>query len=243
MTQSLVTSAIPFDAEKADLVDAKLKEFRPQLFGKEGLVRSALRDQGMHFMSITVVRGDVGEPTHLVFEMSVDGEPQHAFDTVGTKLASFVSDTLSVAAIQSPGSLSQLLASHHVRTGQGLLDVPGLDFCGTPGMTVARIKREYLLARELRSYFDTHPAAGAPLATVARVRDFVKGNADLASLLDPEPFPRLAAEEPPRLDFGFILSLAFRGLLKFFWPVLCLLGLSLSPRRSLLGFRKGSRSE
>ncbi|MFW8589026.1 hypothetical protein ACOJBM_42075 [Rhizobium beringeri] len=78
---------------RPDLVDAKLKEFRPQLFGKEGLVRSALRDQGMHFMSITVVRGDVGEPTHLVFEMSVDGEPQHAFDTVGTKLASFVSDT------------------------------------------------------------------------------------------------------------------------------------------------------
>ncbi|WP_246706110.1 hypothetical protein [Rhizobium leguminosarum] len=107
----------------------------------------------------------------------------------------------------------------------GLFDVPGLDFCGTPGMTVARIKREYLLARELRSYFDTHPAPGAPLATVARVRDFVKANADLASLLDPEPFPRLAAEEPPRLDFGFILSLAFRGLLRFFWQVLCLLGL------------------
>ncbi len=239
MTQSLVTSAIPFGIERADHVDAKLKEFRPQLFGKEGLIRSALRDQGVHFMSITVVRGDIGEPTHLVFEMSVDGKPQHAFDTVDTKLASFVSDILSVAAIQSTGSLSQLLASHHVRTGQGLFDVPGLDFCGTPGMTVARIKREYLLARELRSYFDTHPPAGAPLATLSRVRDFVKANANLASLLDPEPFPRLAAEEPPRLDFGFILSLAFRGLLKFFWPVLCLLGLSVVAATNVAGLSQG----
>ncbi|MEX2697106.1 Dyp-type peroxidase [Rhizobium mongolense] len=225
MTQSLVTSALPFDAERADLVDAKLKEFRPELFGKQGLIRTALRDQGVHFMSITVVRGDVGEPTYLVFEMSVDGEPQHAFDTIGTTLTSCVSQILSVAGIESKGSLSLLLGSHHVRTGQGLFDVPGLDFCGTPGMTVTRIKREYLLARELRSYFDDNPAAGAPLETVERVRAFVKANAELAPLLDAEPFPRLAAEEPSRLDFGFILSLVFQGLLKFFWPALCLFGL------------------
>ncbi|WP_072642763.1 Dyp-type peroxidase [Rhizobium leguminosarum] len=225
MTQSLVTSAIPFEAKKADLVEAKLKEFRPQLFGKEGLIRTALRDQEVHFMSITVVRGDVGEPTYLVFEMSVDGEPQHAFDTIGTKLTTFVTQILSVAGIGSKGSLSLLLGSHHVRTGQGLFDVPGLDFCGTPGMTVRRIKREYLLAREIRSYFDDNPAAGTPLETVERVRAFVKANAELAPLLDAEPFPRLAAEEPSGLDVGFILSLAFQGLLKFFWPALCLLGL------------------
>ncbi|CCM80046.1 Dyp-type peroxidase [Rhizobium mesoamericanum] len=239
MTQSLVTSAIPFKFDRADRVDAKLKQFRPELFGKDGLIRVALRDQGVHFMSITVVRGDVGEPTYLVFEMSVDGEPQHAFDTVGTKLASFVSEILSVAEIKAASTLSRLLTSHHIRTGQGLFDVPGLDFCGTPGMTVTRIKREYALARELRSYFDTNPAAGAPLDTVLRVRDFVKADADLAPLLDPEPFPRLTAEEAPGLDFGFILSLAFQGLIKFFWPVLFLLGLLVVTATIAAGLSQG----
>ncbi|WP_461511649.1 Dyp-type peroxidase [Rhizobium mongolense] len=171
--------------------------------------------------------------------MSVDGEPQHAFDTIGTRLTSFVSQILSVAGIESKGSLSLLLGSHHVRTGQGLFDVPGLDFCGTPGMTVTRIKREYLLARELRSYFDDNPAAGATLETVERVRAFVKTNAELAPLVDPEPFPRLAAEEQSSLDFGFILSLAIQGLLKFFWPALCLFGLFVIGATIAAGFTQG----
>lgn len=225
MPQSLVTSAIPFDRQKADLVEAKLKDFRPELFGDEGTIRTALRDQGVHFMSITVVRGDIGEPTHLVFEMSVDGEPQHAFDTLDTRLAPLVSQILSVGEIDAKGSLSRLLAFHHVRTGQGLFDVPGLDFCGTPGMTVTRIKQEYRLARELRSYFDKNPAAMAPLETLERVRAFVKADIELAPLLSPEPFPRLVAEEPSGLDLGFVLTLALQGLLKFFWPALVVLGL------------------
>ncbi|KWV48359.1 hypothetical protein AS026_01350 [Rhizobium altiplani] len=168
MTQSLVTSAIPFAVERADAVDAKLKQFRSELFGKEGKIRIALRGQGVHFMSITVVRGDMAEPTYLVFEMSVDGEPQHAFDTVGIKLGSFVSEILSVAGIKTAGTIGRLLASHHIRTGQGLFDIPGLDFCGTPGMSVARVKREYALARELRTYFDSNSPAGAALETVLR---------------------------------------------------------------------------
>ncbi|WSH04941.1 hypothetical protein U8P71_34510 (plasmid) [Rhizobium ruizarguesonis] len=151
----------------------------------------------------------------------------------------FVSQILSVAGIESRGSLSLLLGSHHVRTGQSLFDVPGLDFCGTPGMTVTRIKREYVLARELRSYFDDNPAAGAPLETVERVRAFVKANAELAPLLDAEPFPRLAAEEPSGFDFGFILSLVFQGLLKFFWPALCLLGLFVVGATMMAGLSEG----
>lgn len=225
MTQSLVTSAIPFDLERADTVDAKLKEFRPELFGKDGLIRVALRDQGFHFMSITVVRGDGKEPTYLVFEMSVDGAPQQAFDTLGVRLMPFIAEILSVAGIKTTGTIGRLLASHHIRTGQGLFDVPGLDFCGTPGMTVARIKQEYQLARALRSHFDTNQHAWSPLETMNNARALVRANGELAPLLAAEPFPRLFANDAAKADPGFILSLVFQGLITFFWPVIGVLGL------------------
>jgi deferrochelatase/peroxidase EfeB len=225
MTQSLVTSAIPFELHRAKEVDAKLKEFRPELFGKNGLVRIALRDKGVHFMSITVVRGDAGEPTYLVFEMSVDGEPQHAFAVVATNLTSFVTEILSAAAIECHGSLDNFLAKHHVRTGQGLFEVPGLDFCGTPGMTVTRIRREFALGRELRTYFDTTPPFGAPLNVVARARAFVTSKPELADLLTPEPLSRITAQDSSSFELGFILTLVVQGLFKFFWPVFCFTGL------------------
>ena len=87
MKQSLVTAAVPFDRDKADAVDALLETYIPALRNSDGAIREALRRQGMHFMTITVVRGDVGEPTHLMFEMSVDGEEADAFRIVEEQLS------------------------------------------------------------------------------------------------------------------------------------------------------------
>jgi hypothetical protein len=83
MKQSLVTAAVPFDRNRADAVDALLETYIPSLRDSDhGAIRIALRRQGIHFMTITVVRGDVSEPTHLLFEMSVDGEESEAFRIV-----------------------------------------------------------------------------------------------------------------------------------------------------------------
>jgi len=72
MTQSLVTSAIPFELHRANDVEAKLKEFRPELLGKEGLIRIALRNKA--YISCRSL-WSVAMAT-LVFEMSAqDRQP------------------------------------------------------------------------------------------------------------------------------------------------------------------------
>lgn len=223
MIQSLVTSAIPFARDRADGVDTLLDTFRPELFGKNGAIRKALRGSRVHFMSITVVRGDVGEPTHLLFEMSGDGEPEAVIASVAACLDGPIRQIFVAAGIDAAGSLRDVLKAHRVRTGQGLFDTPGLDFCGTPGMSVARIEAEYALARDLRGYFDNSAPQGPPLHVFGQARAFVASLPEHAGLLTPEPLERLADKDPERFSLAFLASLAIRGLFKFFWPALLVL--------------------
>ena len=68
MTHAFVTIAVPFPHGNADKVDALLETMIPELHGENGKIREALRERAIHFMTITVVRGEGSEPTHLVLE-------------------------------------------------------------------------------------------------------------------------------------------------------------------------------
>jgi len=228
MTQSMVTSVIAFDHDRADSVDTLLDTFRPDLFHKSGKIRAALRDKGVHFLSITVVRGEGSEPTHLVVEISADGGQDEACAAVADNLEPWIGPILDTARIARTGPLRNILASHRVRTGQGLFQVAGLDFCGTPGLSVARIKQEYDLARQLRAFLDTNPPHGRALDVFGRARAFVSASQNLKPLLRPEPLDRIAADETRGLDAGYLLRLVLAGLATFLWPVLAVLGLMLA---------------
>jgi len=224
MTQSLVTSAIQFAREKAHDVDKILDSFRPQLFGRDGAIRQSMRGRHIHFMSITVVRGDAGEPTHLVFEMSGDGEPDAVIDAVAIALEGPIRKIFQEAGVASRGSSTDVLRRHQIRTGQGLFDTPGLDFCGTPGMSVQRIEDEYALARDLRDFFDRSAVQGSPLHVFQQAKAFAAALPQHAALMTPAPLGRIADRDPDRFGLSFVASLVGGGLLKFFWPVLLLLG-------------------
>jgi deferrochelatase/peroxidase EfeB len=220
MTHAFVTIAIPFPRENADAVDKLLGDLVPEL-RSGGRIRDALRFKGVHFMTITAVRGDVPEPTQLLIEMSADGDSGNAIGIVARDLAEWIKQIFAKAGIAADADLKAQLLRHEIKTGQGLFDTPGLNFTGLPGMAVGRIQEEHLLARALRKHFDGNPIAGSPLQTLLAARKAIEGDPKFKHLLEAEPVPRFAPVG--ELGLGFYLGLAARGLLKFFWPLLLLL--------------------
>lgn len=172
MTQSLVTSAIPFPVARADDVDRLLEKFVKEV-RHGGAIRGALRAEAIHFLSVTVVRGEKDEPTYLVFEINADGDADAAVRRLEAKLRPWLDRMFETAGLGANGEPSASLSRHMIRTGQGLLDVPGLDFPGTPGLSVERILAEHNLARAVRTYLDTQPSAASPLAMFHRIRDHI----------------------------------------------------------------------
>jgi deferrochelatase/peroxidase EfeB len=220
MTHAFVTLALPFDLQKADAVDALLESMIPELHGK-GKIRDALRDRGVHFLTITVVRGEGPEPTHLVMEFSADGDDAAAIATVGTALATWIKQIFAAAGIAADDDLPRQLSRNQIKTGQGLFETPGLNFTGHPGMTAERIRAEHKLARDIRTYFDLHPANGTPLQVLGEVRSRIAANPELSKLLEALSVPRLSLAG--ETNVGFYLGLAARGIVKFFWPVAAVL--------------------
>lgn len=222
MTHSFVNIILPLEADRADKVDARLEAYFKPLQESDSAQRTNLRRSGLHFMSITVVRAAPGKSAHLVIEGSVDGDEVRFFDILCNSLAAEVSDILQVAGLMpATGGLRPYLEQRQVRTGQGLFDVPGLNFCGTPEMSVNRILDEFALARKLRDIFDAQSFTGSPLANLRMIRSQIAADHALQALLTPAPVPSLPVEGGGvSLPFGTVLSLALQGVGKFLWPVL-----------------------
>ena len=227
MKQSLVTAAVPFDRNKADAVDALLETYIPALRDSPGgAIRQALRLQGIHFMSITVVRGDVSEPTHLLFEMSVDGEESEAFRIVDERLWEVVNTIFETAGIVRSMPIKDFLANHQVRVGQGRFDVPGITFCGTPGMSLPRILDEFDLVRKIRDHCDKTKLTGSPLDVVRQIRGKIAEDPKLKPMLSPEPVNRLPLDSGlTNIGTALIVQLAVEGIWHFFWPLISVLGI------------------
>ena len=188
-------------------------------------------------MSITVVRGDVSEPTHLLFEMSVDGEDTEAFRIVDAQLWDVVNAIFQTAGVERSMPLKDFLANHQIRVGQGRFDVPGITFCGTPGMSVGRILAEAKLAREIREFLDETTPTGSPLAAVRQIREHIARDADLEPLLSPEPVARLPLDSGlTNIGTRLIGQLAVQGIWHFFWPIISVLGLLVLGATAIAGW-------
>jgi len=218
MSHSWVTIAIPMQAPRAAATRAELRKMGNPA---EREVRAALReDLQIHFMSTGVIDGDPGAPAHLVMEASSDLSPDATIALLARALAPWYGPAFAAAGIK--GDLAAVMRAHHVKTGQGLLDHPGLDFTGSPGMSARRIREEWRLARGVRDLFDEKSYRGTALEILAQVRtDVRKGKPfkDLQHLLEPEPTPCLNAPPPAKSTFANVAGLVLPGLLTFLWPV------------------------
>ncbi|ONG56050.1 hypothetical protein BKE38_06890 [Pseudoroseomonas deserti] len=223
MRQFMLTYGLPFDAAHLAAVDDRLEVLGQRLLDR-GPLRDVLRRQGLHFLSITTVPGDPGRPAHLVVEISVDDSEQQATRILTERLGAEMALILDAAGLPRE-ELHDLLRRHRIRSGAGLFDVPGLDFCGTPGMSVARIRDEHALTRRLRDIMDAGDMPGpTPLARLRALRDRVFGDdlpAGLHAMRQVEPVAPLPAASGMK---DGLASVILAAAWSFLWPVLLPLG-------------------
>ena len=225
MSHAFVTIGIPFAPANRGAVEAALDAMGNP--AGEAIREAMRRELKIHFSSGTVVAGEGSEADHLLLEFSADGDEASSLATYCAALEAPLRQVLAATAVfPASTAVEAFLARYIVRTSQTLFGTPGLNFTGSPGMTVKRIRAEWDLARAIRVYFDAIPPTGSPLAIVRRVRGHIAAQPALAPLLTPEPTPLLALARtppppapPPLLT---ILKLVLKGIWNFFWPLLLL---------------------
>lgn len=206
-----LTVAIPFAHEHADAVDAELDRLGNPA---EKPVRDVLRGAGVHFMSMCVVRGGSEHQTYLVLEGSCDHD-------LATVIAQTFSQpfrkALEAASIRRHDEvdLLRLCRRHTVRVRSGPFGTPGLNFTGTPSMSVDRIRKEYLLSRRVREIIESTPRSGTALRILEATREEIQKDEELAPLLTPEETPIL---DPVPVGGIPLAKVVLRALIAFGWP-------------------------
>src|SRR5687767_6075682 len=165
---SWVTIAIPFDARQEAATRTQLQAMDNPA---SKVIRDALRPSlKIHFVSAGVISGYRSDLAHLVIEASSDLPTRETIELLASALGQWLDAAFAAAQVQ--GSAAEIMRRHVVTTGQGLVDRPGLDFTGTPGMSVKRIRDEWDLARAVRDLFDARHYPGSALD----VRDGIRAD-------------------------------------------------------------------
>jgi Dyp-type peroxidase family len=218
MTQSLVTVAIPFAASRLAAVNDLLATLGNPA---ARAVRSVLDGTSMiHFMSITAPPADSEATAHLLIEISADGEPRAVLDSVSAAMAAELVALLDTAAVALGGArLAAFLWSRRIEVGQGWFATPGLDFSGTPDMTVARIRQEAELSRRAAALLDHVPRSPSALATLERVRAALWDDEAQKWAFIPEPAPCL---RPAPASGRALWPVLRSAVASFLWPLVAL---------------------
>lgn len=213
MKHAFATIVVPFSSKRTTTVEACLKGYE----NPAGAAIKAPLDQAefVHFVSMTVVRGD--PLAHLVVEMSADGTVAESVTRLASTLARPLDSLIEATGVQrGEVSLADFLLNQHVPVGQGWFSNPGVNYDGTPGMTVERIRKEEKLAAAAALLVERLKPAPSPLATLNAVRErlWAKGEMKWAFVAEDAP----CLEGPPPVLSGFPgLAVASTILL---WPFL-----------------------
>lgn len=217
MSHAFVTVAIPFEGARATAVEQYLDELGnpPSASIKDRLDRAAF----VHFMSTSVVRGEGTSPAHIIIEVNADG----SVGEVTRKLAATIEPELSSLLAKADiglggGSLAAFLERHHHGVGQGWFSTGGVNFDGTPGMTVGQIKQEEGLAREVGEMLDEMRFDTA-LGTLTAVRDRLWNDQSKKWAFIAAPAPSLDPMPPPSRA---IVPIIWSMITSFLWPFLLL---------------------
>lgn len=226
MTHAFITVALPTksDAATRDNIERELDKLGN--LAKPEVRAQFAHSRIVHFMSASLIK-DAAPDTEkdrdrMLIEMSIDGRIADGLtlfddEKTGIKLAF---EPVLTAAGWTGGLISEFLEPHVISTGHRLLDIPGLDFSGTPGMSVRRIRDEAKLAAFLKARLEANETQGSALATVDALRadlaDDPQGRT-LSHLLVPQEAGLLGPEKPTGKTRNRAV-LAVRSLPVFFAP-------------------------
>lgn len=168
MNHSFITAVMPFAAGRAEgvrtLLDAMgnpaVRDIRERLDGTNCI----------HFMGIHVVAGD-GERAYLMVDASADGGDDSALASLEAAIGPELQALMLAAGIDMEGrSVARMLALHGIKVSNAWFRTPGIDFDGSPRMSVRRIRDEASLARRITELLETPPGSNSALARLQDVR-------------------------------------------------------------------------
>ena len=176
-------------------------------------------ESGIHFASMHALTGSDAKRGHLLLEFTADGYGDAAI----ARLAAALTEPLTSLFAQAldwreNNDLADYLCRHRVVTGHGLFDEAGLDFAGTPGLSVGRIRREAALRRKVETLIAAQPVSLRPVEQLQAIR----------STLSADPLWKWALDLPEPVDkagrtgyFGVarIIRLLAAFARTYLWPL------------------------
>jgi deferrochelatase/peroxidase EfeB len=177
----------------------------------------------IHFASLHAIAGSDGKRGSIFFELTADGKADAAIAHVARVLGEPLSAIFSQASDWRDGmSLQDYLRNHEVTPSFGLTGPPGLNFIGTPHMSVGRIKKEAALRRYIVDKIPALPAGNSPIQQVQALRALVGENPEFSWALEPPPpISRDGREEIVGAKrIAILLAAAIKAYL---WPLVLLL--------------------
>src|SRR5438105_5259370 len=156
----------------------------------EAAIRAVLDRIGrIHFASVSLFKSPMDGRGILVFEFSADGPRDQLLQQLAAELGPHLAPIYAYAEGRGSEPLQQFWAARVVGVAQKPFGNPGIEFAGTPGLTVERIRRERDLAGHIALLLPS-PAHGRTAAQrLLAVRAAVEHDPTWQFALQPEPLP------------------------------------------------------
>jgi deferrochelatase/peroxidase EfeB len=212
----MLTVCIPFDDALAGAVEECLDGIgNPLRASTQARLDEA---EFMHFMSVNVIRGDAAASAFIVMELSADGAAPTVFDRTAQTIGPELTEIFERARISlNDASMPAFLARHQVDVGQGWFSAPGLNYDGSPEMSVSRIRQEAALAKVAGNLVDAAPQFRSALETLSWVRVRLWADEAMKWAFVPEPAPCLNGKPDATAALPAVLLSAIQA---FLWPFL-----------------------
>lgn len=224
MTQSMVTIVAPLNPRDLDRANTAIDRMgnpasdaiRARLDAIDDAVES--RGSGTHFISLHALPSFTAGKAHLVLEFSADGTPAQGIARIAKAIGDELATIFALAPDFSGYDIAAYLTAHQIETGFGFGQLPGVGHCGSPGMTVGRIRAE----RDLSAAVDKVLAAQkGDLSALERLDAARKTIGAESPVLKPgDALPAFKAAS----TLGVVASAAVAFVRTYLWPVAALLG-------------------